>query len=301
MNTNVTRRNFLTAAGLATAGLCAFPSGWVNAAEKKKQKVLYFTRCAGFVHDPVKRKNDELAFSEKLLIELGKKAGFDVECSKDGRIFDGDLDQYDAIAFYTSGDLTKPGNSGENTPAMSTAGKQRLLDAIKAGKGFVGFHSATDSFHTPGKKDENQDQPDPYLAMLGGEFIVHGKQQVAKVKVVSPRFPGIAGMKGELSVLEEWYTHKNFAKDLHVILVQETDTMEGPMYQRPPFPAAWARMHGKGRVFYTAFGHREDIWTNPVIQEHILGGFAWALLNVDANVTPNFQSVTPKASQLKNA
>ena len=88
---------------------------------------------------------------------------------------------------------------------------------------------------------------------------------------------------------------KNFAKDMHVILVQETEGMKGNCYQRPPFPATWARMHDKGRVFYTSFGHREDIWTNPKVQELMLGGIAWAMGNVDADVTPNIDTVTPGA------
>ncbi len=85
-----------------------------------------------------------------------------------------------------------------------------------------------------------------------------------------------------------------------MILVQETEGMVDAQYQRPPFPATYARMHDKGRVFYTSFGHREDIWTNPKVQEVVLGGIAWALRNIDADVTPNIDQVTPKANQLKN-
>ena len=87
-------------------------------------------------------------------------------------MFDGDLDQWDAFAFYTTGDLTKP-DTQKDTP-MSVQGKQRLLDAIAGGKGFIGFHCATDTFHSPGRGDENQEHPDPYIAMVGGEFIIHG-------------------------------------------------------------------------------------------------------------------------------
>ncbi len=298
MNTNFTRRNFLTVAGLTTLGL-AFPTGWVGAADGKKQKILYFTRSAGFEHSVVKRENGKLAWSERILTELGQKAGFEVECTKDGSVFDGDLDQYDAIAFYTSGMLTNP-KTKETTPPMTAKGKQRLLEAVAAGKGFMGFHAATDSFHTPGKGDENQDVPDPYIAMIGGEFIKHGPQQVATVTVASPKFPGMADMKSEIALMEEWYTHKNFAKDLHVTLVMQTKGMKGPEYNRPPFPAAWARMHSKGRVYFTALGHREDIWTNPIVQAHYLGALAWVLRNVDADVTPNINSVTPEASINKN-
>ena len=86
-----------------------------------------------------------------------------------------------------------------------------------------------------------------------------------------------------------------FAKDLHVILVQETAGMSGDFYQRPPYPATWARMLGKGRVYYTSLGHRDDTWSNPLFQQIVLGGLAWAMHNVDADVTPNIEKVTPGA------
>jgi uncharacterized protein len=284
------RREMLAATGAAILGLGTFPVGWVAAADKKKQKVLYFTRSAGFVHEMVKREDGALAFSEKTLVEMGKRAGFDVECTQDGAVFDGDLSQYDCIAFYTSGDLTTPGKQ-PGSP-MSPAGKKKLLDTIAAGKGFVGFHAATDSFRNPGKPEI-----DPYTAMIGGEFFGHGAQQEATLKVVPPKFPGI-GNYDSLRLKEEWYTMTKLAKDLHVILVQDTQGMEGPLYQRPPFPATWARMQEKGRVFYTSFGHRDDIWTNPQVQEIMLGGIAWAMRNVDADVTPNIDKVTPGANEV---
>ena len=59
---------------------------------------------------------------------MGRLRGFDVECTNDGRVFEGDLGGYDAIAFYTSGDLTRPAPDG--SAPMSPAGKQRLLEAI---------------------------------------------------------------------------------------------------------------------------------------------------------------------------
>ena len=291
------RRDVLAAAGAAALAASAFPFRWVAAAGKNMQKILYFSRSAGFEHGAVKRKADQPSISERILVELGKRHGFEVVCTKDGRVFDGDLDQYDAIAFYTSGDLTKPNK--RNTPPMSPEGKNKLLRTIAAGKGFVGFHSATDSFHSKGRRNENQTELDPYIAMIGGEFIVHGAQQEATIRATSPKFPGVKEFGEAVSLKEEWYTLKNFAKDLHVILVQDTEGMQGDCYQRPPFPATWARMHGKGRVFYTSFGHRDDIWTNPRVQAIIVGGLAWAMGNVRVDVATNIDTVTPEARQLK--
>jgi len=292
------RREMLKATSLAALGLSAFPLRWMAAAEGKKQKVLYFTQSAGFEHSVVHREGDQLSHSERVLTEMGKRAGFEVECTKDGRVFDGDLATYDVIAFYTSGDLTRPNK--QQTPPMTPQGKQKLLDAIAAGKGFVAFHAATDSFHSQGARDEIQTEVDPYIAMLGGEFLTHGAQQEASL-VITSRFPGAGnlGCAEGISFTEEWYASKNFAKDLHVILVQETKYMKGECYQRPDFPSTWARMHGKGRVYYTSLGHREDVWINPFFQTIVLGGFAWTLGNVDYDVKPNIDQVTPGANELK--
>lgn len=287
------RRDFLLASGATLFGLSAVATpSWAFA--DRRPKLLYFTRSNGFEHSVVKRNGDELAHSEKVLTEMGAKNGFDVTCTKDGRVFDDDLGQWDLIAFYTSGNLTQGGKDPGGP--MSDDGKKRLLDAIAAGKPFVGFHAATDSFRTP------DGQKDPYIAMLGGEFMGHGSQQDAPMRVACPKFPGAGGLGESFSMREEWYTFKKFNDDLHVILVQDTTDMQktghDKLYDRPPFPATWARMHGKGRVFYTSMGHREDVWTSPIFQQVALGGIAWALGQVDADVSPNIEKATPQANQL---
>ena len=74
--------------------------------------------------------------------------------------------------------------------------------------------------------------------------------------------------------------------------------MKGFEYERPKYPATWARKHHKGRVFFTSMGHREDVWQSPRFQELLLGGLSWALGNVDADITPNLQEVAPEAKEL---
>ncbi len=292
------RRDLLKAASAAAVGCLAFPLRWTFAADGRKQRILYFTRSAGFEHSVVHRDGDNLSHSEKIMIELGQKTGFDVDCSKDGSLFDGDLNKYDAIAFYTSGDLTQP--DALKTPPMTLKGKKNLLDAIAGGKGFIGFHAATDSFHSPGPGNENTEVIDPYIQMIGGEFVSHGPQQDAKITLAA-KFPGAPPIEvgQSVSLMEEWYASKNFAKDMRVILIQETTGMQGDVYQRPNFPCTWARKHDKGRVFYTSLGHREDVWTNPMFQALTLGGLAWAMGNVEADVTPNFDQATPQGRQMK--
>jgi uncharacterized protein len=132
--------------------------------------------------------------------------------------------------------------------------------------------------------------------MLGGEFIVHGAQQATTMTVADPKFPGAASLAPHFSKHEEWYSLKNFADDLHVILVNETEAMHDKCYERPPYPATWIRKHGKGRVFYTSMGHREDVWTSPQFQSLVVGGINWAVGDMDADTTPNIGKVTPEAN-----
>lgn len=318
------RRDFLRTTGLAAAAT-AFPMNWVAAKSGAPKKILMFTRSQGFQHDVVNRSKPDgkkflgekgkMAHAEFLVTEMGKKHGFDVTCTKDGRVFiPEELDKYDAYFFYTTGDLTAE-KSADNTPPMSKEGKKYFLEAIAKGKGFIGSHCATDTFHSKGDSRANQpiSERDPYIQMIGGEFIVHGEQFAATMKVVSD-FPAVKGLS-DFDLREEWYSLKNFSPDLHVILAEDNskavatwkaDTknpkrLEGgnAFHNRPLHPATWARKHDNGRVFYTSMGHREDVWTNETFQKVLLGGIAWALGNVDADVPANLNKVTPEASTLK--
>ncbi len=288
MNQNqFTRRQALQVGG---AALCtaAFVRP-LRAADTKPKKILYFTKSSGFQHSVVQRPEGQLSHSEKILVEMGKKHGFDITPSKDGRIFDGDHEQFDAYVFYTSGDLTKVGS--DKAPAMSKGGKQALLDAVNGGKGFLGIHAATDTFR-------GGREIDPYVKMIGGEFVGHGAQQKARNTVVDAGFPGMDGLGDGFELHEEWYALKNFAPDMHVLLVQETGGMEGKDYQRTPFPATWARMQSKGPVYYTSLGHREDVWTNPLFEKIVVGGLNWVTGIETAEVPANIGEVTPGANEM---
>jgi type 1 glutamine amidotransferase len=284
------RRQMLLNTGAAAVGLSLLPLGWTLAEDRPRRRVLMFTKSAGFQHGVIARKDDKPAHAEKVFTLAARQQGIDIEATKDGTVFDSDLDQYDAFLFYTTGDLTREGT--DKQPPMSAEGKKRFLDAISAGKGFFGSHCASDTFHTP--KDAKE--PDPYIAMLGGEFAGHGRQQKSTMKLVSPEFPGMKDVARSFEIHEEWYVFRNLAQDMQVILVQETEGMEGPLYDRAPYPATWIRQQDQGRVFYTSMGHREDVWTDPVFQEIALAGLQWAVGNVEAKVKPNLKEVAPQAT-----
>jgi uncharacterized protein len=292
----IARRQAMRQLGAAGLGLMLDHALNLFGKEKSRRKILFFTKSSGYEHSSIKRKGNALSHAERILTDLGTSHGFDVTATKDGSVFTAEnLKPYDAFFFYTTEDLTQPGN--DKNPPMSKEGKEAFLEAVYSGKGFLGTHSASDTFHSKGERFETQDPEarDPYIRMLGGEFIRHGPQQEATMKLVSSQFPGGEKIKEQFRLKDEWYSLKNFASDLHVVLVQMTGGMEGSDYQRPNYPATWARPHGKGRVFYTSMGHREDVWTNPIFQAVLLGGIAWAVGNVKATTPPNIKIVTPKA------
>lgn len=304
------------------AGLLLLATSAAPGRAAPERKVLYFTKSSGFEHSVVRRHAGRPSWSEQVLAELGPKLGIAFTFSKDGSLFTPDyLAQFDAFVFFTSGDLLGAGRDGQ--PPMTAAGKAAFLEAIRGGKGFIGLHAAADTFHTGETVDTNTagartwryrhdgERADPYIRMLGAEFIVHGQQQPAYLRIVDPSFPGQQDLGPKLDLVEEWYSLTDFSADLHVIHVLETDTMRDPEadpaaaptpqyahYFRPEYPVTWARRHGTGRVFYTALGHREDVWTNPVFQQMLAGALAWVTGTVDADVTPNIREVTPRAWEL---
>ena len=271
-------------------------------------RVLYFTKSSAFEHSVVKQVNGQPSHSERVLARLGERNDIVFTFSKDGSLFSPDyLAGFDVLLFYTTGDLLSAGTDGQ--PPMTAEGKQALLDAVAEGRGFVGLHSCSDTFHTGETGDvtlvdrlmrfrNHGDASDPFIKMLGGEFIGHGPEQTARARVLSPRFPGMETLGDELRLHEEWYSLKEFAPDLHALLLLQTEGMEGSDYQRPPFPIAWARMHGKGRVVFNAVGHREDVWDNAQFQAMVLGAIRWAGKRLDADITPNLADTAPGHASL---
>ncbi len=271
------------------------------AADAPKKKILYFTKSSGFEHSVITWKNGQPSYSGKVLQELADKNGWEITESKDGSKFSKDyLAQFDAVFFYTTGDLCSPGT--DKQPAMSAEGKQALFDFVRGGKGFIGSHAACDTFHTdneskkgPDRYVNHGDKADPYVRFIGGEFIKHGAQQVATNTVTDAQFPGFEKVGKSYAFHEEWYSLKDFTPDIHVLSVIDAPGMKGIDYQRPPYPTTWARNEGKGHVFYTAMGHREDIWTNPTFQQILVGGIKWALGEVKADVAANIKQTAPGA------
>jgi type 1 glutamine amidotransferase len=222
---------------------------------ERKHRVLYLTHSAGFKHAV-------LPLSEQIFREIGQQHGFEVtptaDCSlicKDG------LKDYDAVAFYTTGELP-----------ISDAQKADLLDFVRSGKGFVGIHSATDTFY---KWPE-------YGEMIGAYFDKHPWHQQVKIKVEDPRHPATSHLGSSFTITDEIYQFRNWSREsVHVLLsldVSSVDLGKADVHRTDrDFANSWCRDYGKGRVFYTALGHRPEVWQDERFQRHLIGGLRWTI------------------------
>ena len=145
-----------------------------------------------------------------------------------------------------------------------------LLKWIEDGHGFAGMHSASDTYH----------DASAYLDMLGNEFLTHGDQATVDALVETPSHPASSPLGQRFRVFDEIYKFTRSNRGgVTMLLSLDRHPADGlPLAGQPAdLPLAWAKSYGNGRVFYTALGHREDVWQNALYQEHILGGIRWVL------------------------
>jgi len=286
--------NTLFCLSLVTGSVC-------KAAEPTR--ILFFSKSSGFEHSVISWKDGQPSYAEKVLDTIAKKKGWEFEFSKDGSKFSADyLKQFKTVMFYTTGDLTQAGK--DKQPPMTEEGVKALFDYIRNGGGFIGLHCASDTFHTKGKKNEygNHECPSDFICMVGGEFVGHGKQQKATNKVINPKFPGYENIGESFTLLEEWYALNNINPDMHALTVIDTQSMEDKkgLYNRPNYPTSWARMEQKGRVYYNAMGHREDVWDGELFQNMLIGAVEWTSGAKDAEIPANLKDCAPDFHINKN-
>jgi len=248
-------------------------------AQPKKKKILAIGAVAGYQHDSV---SHALATIE----QIGRRSGvYDTYIRTDTQLITKqklaagnakNLDYFDAVVFYTTGELD-----------MNPQQKKDLLSFIHdEGKAFIGLHSATDTFY---------EWPE-YGDMVGGYFKDHpwGVFE-APVIVEDPNFPGMQDFPRQFIFNDEMYQERNFSRDkTHVIARLDASKLDLSNPRVTPehradkdFPIIWAKMYGKGRIYYNTLGHREETWDRPDVQKMYLEAIKWALGMTNADVTPH--------------
>ena len=164
------------------------------------------------------------------------------------------LNRFDALMIYANWD--------EITPKAETA----LLAYVASGKGILPIHCASFCF---------RNSPE-YIKMVGGQFWKHTTDTIS-ANIVQPNNQIMKDVKG-LKAFDETYLHSKLQPDNNVLMTREIkadQTKDRPGTKTEPY--TWTRNYGKGRVFYTAFGHDEQTWENPDFHKLLENAIVWAV------------------------
>jgi type 1 glutamine amidotransferase len=235
-------------------GLSLF-KGRPGQAKARTKRLLYMTMSAGFKHESV-------PLSRQIVQEMGAKSGaFDTTLADDVSPFTAEnLRNYDAVMFYTTGELP-----------FTEVQKTIFSGYLQAGHGFIGVHSATDTFYTW----------DEYSKIIGGYFNGHPWHQEVTVNVVDPKDKIVSFLGKSFQINDEIYQIDDFRDDNDVLLRLDPMSVDrskpGAHLRYYNWPLAWTRKYGKGRTFYTALGHEDAVWRDQRFQQLLFNGIEWAM------------------------
>lgn len=160
--------------------------------------------------------------------------------------------------------------------------RQDLLKFVHDdGKGFIAAHTGTTAFESWPEFNE----------LIGGQFDQHpwGNTDGTIINE-DPNFPATRHLPLRFPFHDEFYQTKNFSRDkVRVLLRLDMSKMppnSGVHITNGDFPLAWAKMYGKGRVFYSALGHAAATWDDPDVYHMYYEAIKWALGLTDADITP---------------
>jgi type 1 glutamine amidotransferase len=264
-----------------------------------KVKALFLTQSKGFKHGSVTRKEQTLAPAEIAMTQLGQQTGlYDLHCTQDAAadITKENLKNYDIVMFYTTGDL----------PISPSDLDYFINDWLKQkGHGFVGFHSATDTYH------ENE----TYWQMIGATFVSHPwtSNKLVTIDVLDTEHPASRPFGHEFQIKDEIYRYRHWQPDKVRVLMSLNMEKCMPVLDRggkrayfnprtdptSPYamPIAWVKDWGQGKVFYTNLGHNETTWTNKTFLKSVEEAIRWIRGLESGDATPNPE--VSKAEEVK--
>jgi uncharacterized protein len=257
---------------VSSLGVCALTLA--QSAPPAKKHLLVLGEEKGYRHEAV---SHAMASIERLGNETGLwdttiRTDTEVLTKKKLEYNAKNLNDFDAVLFFTGGELP-----------MDPSQKADLLSFVHDdGKGFVGVHSATITF---------TEWPE-YGEMIGGYFDEHpwGTFQ-APILVEDPSFPGMQQWPRSFVLNDEIYQLRNYSREKVRVLMRLDPgklDLSNPKVHRTDrdFAVTWAKMYGKGRVYYSTLGHVKENWDNPKLQQMYTEAIKWAMGLVNADVTP---------------
>ncbi|MDQ6889073.1 MAG: ThuA domain-containing protein, partial [Bacteroidota bacterium] len=253
MNTFPWRRKPLLIAIFFFTGVCLLTLSSCKNERSGKPKVLVFSKNTYFFHTSIPN-------GIAAITKLGAENGFDVDTTTNADYFTEDsLKKYAAVIFLNTAD-----NSGSLLNNYQEAEFERY---IQSGGGYVGVHAASDA-----EKDWGW-----YGRLVGGYFNGHpDKWQQATLHIVDSTHPATKGLPLEWKRTDEWYNFKKLNKDMHILITIDESTYTGGT-NGANHPVSWYHDYDGGRAFYTALGHTEASYTEPLFLKHLLGGIEYAI------------------------
>jgi type 1 glutamine amidotransferase len=262
---------FLATTLLMTFAFC----GAAHAQQLTRKKLLFIGEVKGFQHDSV-------SHAMATIEHLGQQSGlWDTYLRTDSELLTKqklqnnakNLNYFDAVMFYTTGELD-----------LNDEQKAALLSFVKDdGKGFLGTHSATDTLYKWAA----------YGDLIGAYFNDHPWNQThVQINVEDRDFPATKHFPQHFTIYDEIYQFKEpYSRDkLRVLMSVDPDSVNltSPRVHRTDkdFAVTWVRPYGKGRVFYSSLGHREDIWDRSDIQTMWTEAVKWAMGLTSGDATP---------------
>ncbi|HEY3067167.1 MAG TPA: ThuA domain-containing protein [Methylomirabilota bacterium] len=254
------RRHFL--------GLFVVALGFLLAAAPRPSapaRVLMVTYSAGYQHDVVRRPAAGVpSIAERVVTDLARRSGrFEITPVNTreelGALTVAAVRSYRGILFFTTGELP-----------MAPDVRHAVFRAVHDGAGFIGVHSATDTWYTVPE----------YGALVGATFDGHPWHQRVRILVEDAMHPATRHLRDGFEIEDEIYQFRAWSRPrVHVLLRLDPRSVDVGRGKRSDgdYALAWTARQGRGHVFYTALGHEPGVWADERFHTHLRGAIEWAL------------------------
>jgi type 1 glutamine amidotransferase len=232
-------------------------------------RILVFSKTTGYRHASITNGIDTIR-------ELGAQHNFAVDATEDSSAFTGtNLARYQAVVMLSvTGDVFNPEQEGV------------LRDYILGGGGLAAIHGA---IFGPSACEEKWAW---YGELFCCAFTNHSSVLPATINVEDSAHPSMRGLPLHWQRTDEWYNFSGSPRGCARVLATMDESTYGGGKMGGDHPIAWCRRLGKGRMWYTALGHTESSFSEPLFRQHLLGGIRVAAGQANAEFTPN--TVTTK-------
>ena len=254
--------SFLVFAGAFQAAEAGTPTP--PSASGPEVKILVFSKTLGFRHA-------NIPLGTEAIKKLGAENGVAVDSTEDSAAFSAtNLARYKAVVFLSAtGDV------------LNDEQQKAFRDYLLGGGGFVGIHGALFG------PSACEDQWVWYGELCCASFKNHSAVVSARVDIEDERNPSTSELPARWVRTDEWYNYDGTPRGhAHILATVDETTYKGGTVG-PDHPIAWCRRVGQGIMWYTAMGHTEESFRDPLFLKHILGGIQVAAGLKPCNLGPN--------------